>query len=402
MDEVLASGDQLTDRTRAIALYFTQAIAFWQDHEGTRRRPADRERRPVPPLGRLRRRGPRPHLATRWPCWRRRSRIPRAADHAMETSLGLFRTGGDRWGQAMALVMLGRVALLRQQVDAALGHFEESLALARDNGDELGRDHRAAPPRLGAAAARRPGRRDGRLHRVPRPVDAGSDMWRASPTRLEGLVAVAALAGDAERAGRLLGASRTLRERTGLHNAPAFSFHQLFVDRMLAAGERSPASSTRRSRPGGRCRWPKRRPRPAADPGTVRARDVRAAQRERPHPPLHAHRRRHHRPVPRGGLHAALPARRHDGPVLRLDDPAADHRHAPRQRLRGRYRVLRPRRPAQPVACGALRLPGGAGVRDPARRRDLRPPGSVPLRLPRLLRLDHPVHRRRRSSCSPR
>lgn len=234
MDEVLAGGEQLTDRSRAIALYFTQAIAFWQDHEGTvttrltesadlfrRAEDSDGEALALISYALAVLASPEPD--------------PAAADHAMETSLGLFRTCGDRWGQAMALVMLGRVALLRQQVDAALGHFEESLALARDNGDELGvtiaQHHRGWARLL-----------------LGDPAGATSDFTAclALSTRLghvegvayalEGLVAVAALAGDAERAGRLLGASRTLRERTGLHNAPAFSFHQLFVDRMLEAG----------------------------------------------------------------------------------------------------------------------------------------------------------------------
>jgi hypothetical protein len=140
----------------------------------------------------------------------------------------------------MALVMLGRVALLRERVDAALGHFEESLALAHDNGDELGvtiaQHHRGwARLLLGDAAG------------------ATSDFSAclALSTRLghvegiayglEGMVAVAALSGDVRRAGRLLGASRSLRERTGLYNVPVFSFHQLFVDRMLAAA--SPADA---------------------------------------------------------------------------------------------------------------------------------------------------------------
>ena len=36
------------------------------------------------------------------------------------------------------------------------------------------------------------------------------------------------------RAGTLLGAAQVVRERTGLYNAPSFSFHQQFVDGILA------------------------------------------------------------------------------------------------------------------------------------------------------------------------
>ena len=45
---------------------------------------------------------------------------------------------------------------------------------------------------------------------------------------LEGLSAVAASEGDPERAGFLLGAAQTLRERTGLSNQP--TFHRPFIE----------------------------------------------------------------------------------------------------------------------------------------------------------------------------
>ncbi|MFF9562869.1 DUF4062 domain-containing protein [Leifsonia sp. NPDC014704] len=241
MEEVLAADAALDDRTRAIALYFTQAITFWQDQGGTvaasltesaelfhRSDDSDGEALALISFALAVLASPQPD--------------PAAADDAMATSLRLFRGCGDRWGQAMALVMLGRVALLREQVDAALGHFEESLTLAHDNGDELGvtiaQHHRGwARLLLGDAAgatsdfsaclalSRRLGHVEGIAY------------------GLEGMVAVAALSGDVGRAGRLLGASRSLRERTGLHNAPAFSFHQLFVDRMLAAASASDAEA---------------------------------------------------------------------------------------------------------------------------------------------------------------
>ena len=57
---------------------------------------------------------------------------------------------------------------------------------------------------------------------------------------LEGLTAVAAGSGDVARAGTLLGAAQVLRERTGLYDAPSFSFHQQVVDGILAG----PAAET--------------------------------------------------------------------------------------------------------------------------------------------------------------
>jgi predicted ATPase len=234
MDEVLGSGADLDERTRAIALYFTQAITFWQDPEGTvtssltesaelfhRAGESDGEALALISFALAVLASPEPDAAQ--------------ADDAMETSLDLFRTCGDRWGQAMALVMQGRVALLRQHVDVALARFEESLALARDNGDELGvtiaQHHRGwARLLLGDAT--------GATADFSACLSLSSRLGHVEGIAyaLEGLVAVAALSGHVERAGRLLGAARSLRERTGLHNAPAFSFHQLFVDRMLGAG----------------------------------------------------------------------------------------------------------------------------------------------------------------------
>ncbi len=234
MEDALASGDPLDDRTRAIALYFTQAIAFWQDPEGTvvpaltesadlfhRSGDSDGEALALISFALAVLASPAPDTGT--------------ADGAMDTSLGLFRSRGDRWGEAMALVMLGRVALLRQQVDAALARFEESLTLARANGDELGvtiaQHHRGwARLLLGDAA--------GAAADFAACLSLSHRLGHVEGIAygLEGMVAVAALGGDVTRSGLLLGASRSLRERTGLHNAPAFSFHQLFVDRMLDAG----------------------------------------------------------------------------------------------------------------------------------------------------------------------
>jgi hypothetical protein len=62
---------------------------------------------------------------------------------------------------------------------------------------------------------------------------------------LEGLTAVAAGSGDVARAGTLLGAAQVLRERTGLYNAPSFSFHQQFVDGILAGPGADPFEAAR-------------------------------------------------------------------------------------------------------------------------------------------------------------
>ncbi len=232
MREVLESGDELDARTRAIALYFTCANAFWQDPdedivpglaESARLFEQEGERSGEAlalislALAVLAR--PEPDTAR--------------ADESLRRSTELFREAGDTWGEAMSLVTLGRVQLFTRDVPGALARFGESLAVANRQGDELGETialHHLgwAEVLLGEVAAAREhfGRSlagSARLHH-----DEGVAYG------LEGLTAVAASAGDAALAGTLLGAAEVVRERTGLYNAPSFSFHQQFVDAILA------------------------------------------------------------------------------------------------------------------------------------------------------------------------
>jgi predicted ATPase len=232
MREVLDSGDRLDDLTRATALYFTRAIAFWRDPDEWL----------VPGLGEsaalFRREGERSGealalislalalLGAREPDTAR-------ADEALEASLSLFRRAGDTWGEAMALVTLGRVALLTRDVHAALARFDESLAVATRQNDDLGEaialHHRGwAEVLLGDFAVARD------CFEQSLTLSARLHHDEGVAYGLEGLTAVAAGAGDVARAGTLLGASQVVRERTGTYNAPSFSFHQQFVDGILA------------------------------------------------------------------------------------------------------------------------------------------------------------------------
>ena len=232
MREVLDSGDDLDDLTRATALYFTRAIAFWRDPDEWL----------VPGLGEsaalFRREGERSGealalislglalLGAREPDTAR-------ADDALEASLALFREAGDTWGEAMALVTLGRVALFRQDVPAALARFDESVAVARRQGDDLGAaialHHRGwVEVLLGHFDVARQCFEESLADSERLRHDEGVAYG------LEGLTAVAAGSGDATRAGVLLGAAQVLRERTGLYDAPSFSYHQQFVDGVLA------------------------------------------------------------------------------------------------------------------------------------------------------------------------
>jgi predicted ATPase len=245
MQEVLDSGAELDDLTRATALYFTRAIAFWQDPDEWL----------VPGLGESAElfggEGERSGealalislalalLGTREPDTAR-------ADEALETSLSLFRDAGDSWGEAMALVTLGRVALLTRDVRSALARFDESLEVAKRQHDDLGEaialHHRGwAEVLLGDFAVAR--------HCFEQSLTLSARLRHDEGVAygLEGLTAVAAAAGDVTRAGTLLGAANVLRERKGLYNAPSFSFHERFIEGILA-GPGAEAFETARAR----------------------------------------------------------------------------------------------------------------------------------------------------------
>ena len=73
------------------------------------------------------------------PCSAPASPTPTRADEALEASLDLFREAGDTWGEAMALVTSWAAwRCFRQDVHAALARFDESLAVAKRQHDDLG------------------------------------------------------------------------------------------------------------------------------------------------------------------------------------------------------------------------------------------------------------------------
>ena len=150
------------------------------------------------------------------------------AESVLETSLHLFRGANYRWGEAMALVSLGLAAILRQKLPRALNRFEESLALTLRQKDKLGATialHHCgwAHLLLGDADAAAAQFEDSLI--LSR--DLGHNEGVAYG--LEALTAIAAQDGDAVRAGRLFGAALSLREQTGLYNAPSISFHRAWT-----------------------------------------------------------------------------------------------------------------------------------------------------------------------------
>ncbi|MET0932177.1 MAG: DUF4062 domain-containing protein [Mycetocola sp.] len=233
MESLLASGAPVADLSRAVALYYTRAITFWQDPDG----------QVVPGLSEsaelFRRAGDPPgealtRISLALALLAAREPDPVGASEHLESSLTIFRDAGDRWGEAMVLVTLGRVALLQHNVQDALERFQNSLTLARAQQDELSETialHHLgwAQVLLGALPAAQASFDES----LALSLDLAHDEGIAYG--LEGMVATSASLGDLERAGRLLGAAERLREQSGLYNAPSFSFHQQWVGQILAS-----------------------------------------------------------------------------------------------------------------------------------------------------------------------
>ena len=232
MTRVLDVDPPVTGFTRAVALYFTRAIGFWEEPAGQvlpgLTESAELFRAEGATSGQA--------LALVSVALARLTLdVPdvHGAEEVLETSLSLFRETDDNWGQAMVLVTLGRTALLTGNIPSALHRFRESLALAEEERDEL--SETIALHHLGVALA------------FEGDMDNARAAFESSLTKsarlqhddgiaygLEGLIVTAVSSGDVQRAGVLTGAAQTVREETGLYNAPTFAFYQPWVDGILA------------------------------------------------------------------------------------------------------------------------------------------------------------------------
>jgi hypothetical protein len=134
----------------------------------------------------------------------------------------------------MALVTLGRLALMQNAVPDAIGRFEESLALTREGHDDLGTT--VALQHLGWAQFVNGRTLDSR-RLFEESLQTAAHIGHAEGVAygLEGLTAIAAAERRLKRAGRLLSAADELRKQTGLYGANRFSFAERYLAPLLAA-----------------------------------------------------------------------------------------------------------------------------------------------------------------------
>jgi predicted ATPase len=225
----------LSARSRAIALYYANAPRLWEDLEFDTapgvRESRDLFRRAGDVAG-----GALAGVSVALALLARPSGPEiGAATAELTDSLSAFREAGDAWGQAMALVMLGRIDMLGGDMATALGRFEESLTLARAHGERLGvgiaLNHRGWAKVMGGDIE---GGRDDFATGLDSSLALGHDEGIAYG--LEAFVGLKAIQGDAVAAGRLLGAAQALRRRKGILNPGAFEFYMIPLGALREGG----------------------------------------------------------------------------------------------------------------------------------------------------------------------
>jgi predicted ATPase len=167
-----------------------------------------------------------------------------AATDWLQAGAEAFRAARSGWGECLAYVAIGRIALLGSRFDTAAAMFQRGAEASRASGERF----------AGTVALHHVGR----MHLLAGRLDEATDAYLESISGsvalrheegiaycLEGLSAVAARRGEARRAGTLAGAARSIRRRTAAIDAPAFVYHVRFLDELrstdaaaeLAAGE---------------------------------------------------------------------------------------------------------------------------------------------------------------------
>jgi predicted ATPase len=173
-------------------------------------------------------------------------------------AIGWLRDGAERfkalsegWGESLAQVALGRIALLTDDAEQATECFRRAREASRSGGDEFTgtiATHHLARVLLWT------GRTDEACALF---VDAIADSLRLRHDEgvaygVEGISAIASVRGDIEAAAVLTGAAESIRCRVAVFDLPAFIFHTRYLAEAVAAAgegaEQAAAAATVRGR----------------------------------------------------------------------------------------------------------------------------------------------------------
>jgi predicted ATPase len=228
MDVILATGFEVSDRTRAIALGFSSWVSLWQERGGVGPGPFEESVRLFRSVGdRASEAIALGSLALAY-----LAALPPFLDRAEESARAALALveGQAPTVESLAKVAIGRVLMVRGEIRGAVRLFDEALAQAERSGDmfatTLAIQNRAwAGVALGAP---RPELFERYLRIATRLGNADGAGYA-----FDGLIAIAVIHGDAERAGVLAGAAAAVRQLTGTQGQPTIETYQPFVASVL-------------------------------------------------------------------------------------------------------------------------------------------------------------------------
>jgi predicted ATPase len=240
MDEILRAGAELSTHVRAVATYYTGAVTYWQRPD--EKTPAGLDGRVVPRLtesaelfgaegDRNSEALARINLGLALLSQPPHDPVPAVA--AVQHSMELFESTGSLFGRSMALVTLGRMEFLGGAVDSAVDKFQRSLGFARQSRNGFATVIAQHHLGWGLLAKGEIERADDISHEALG-VSLAVGHHEGVAYGLESLSGVAAARGEVERAGLMLGAAEALRERVGLYNPAAVTFHDPLVAQLRA------------------------------------------------------------------------------------------------------------------------------------------------------------------------
>ena len=230
LEELLRSGDPVSDRATAIALWLTSVVTFFQGSDETLTESLTRsahlfaaagddvgEGMALTSLGLAFATADPPDLAQ--------------AKAYLEQGVRLLRDAQDTWSECVALIPLGHLHLIEGDVPGAIEQFSRALQLGEEDENDFG--IALALNGLGWMTLF-----------TGQVVEAAAIMERALDLtirlsyehgiayQLESLLGLAGVLGDVERAGLLGGAAAALRERLGLFNPSDAVLHLDIVEQI--------------------------------------------------------------------------------------------------------------------------------------------------------------------------
>jgi tetratricopeptide (TPR) repeat protein len=233
MRELLAADRPLSDRASAIARFYIVWAELWQ-------RPSEQVVSELEECARLFTASGDEHAAAMTLAARASARLqlpgldPAVAKAELEDAVVRLRADGDAWGEALAEVALGLLGVVQRDLPEALAHFDRTVEIADAQDDPFTRvvagcnrgrvyftvgDVEASEREFEVVL-----RLSGRLH-FPEGAAYG----------IEGMSAIAAVRGDAWRAGALAAVAATLRETTGMFDVEGFAVNLEPVEALRAA-----------------------------------------------------------------------------------------------------------------------------------------------------------------------